>query len=598
VRSCFATLGERLDEVLLTVGSTERAFKQLNREGTRREGTDCNVRKLEKFTSLSYLATPRQPWQPCASAPLPLVPVATSLQSDSPNCVNSSDSPPPPVLDRSNSKPSVGSKRSKGQGGSSALGESPNPSIDNRERKVVDDDEKRRQMMLARNGSTNSKLDVSEGAFARWREKGSERSMATTGARGVRMQHNSTDSSTILQSETTAAGANKTLDKLRRSRRGQAATRIWTFLEEPVPGQWSYVYVQLMATLILVSVWISILRRDIHKMNLVVGLVNIQTFGEFLFDSVFTAEILVRFTVCPNKKAFFSNTYNILDVLIGVVPLLIRIVAVAFLADTSDGDEEDSIRITLFCFVPVLRILKLLRHFEKFHLLLRAFEVAFEALPVLVFTQAIIILFFGATLYVVEPRDNIATIDESFFFALVTMSTVGYGDTVPSTRIGQYIVCILIVCGGLYMAIPFGIVGNAFSEVWADRDRLLVMKRTRDRLIQSGYTAQDIPALFALFDLSKTGELTMYEFSKMIKKMNVVLDNERLLKLFNVLDTDGGGTIDDKEFVRTLFPKHYATMYGGKQQTLESLDDGIDSFLEETHEEQDDHAKHEGGVDT
>jgi hypothetical protein len=252
-----------------------------------------------------------------------------------------------------------------------------------------------------------------------------------------------------------------------------------------------------------------------------------------------------------------------------VFTLFVRTVAEVGL---SMKKTDSDLNLVLFSLVPFLRLVKMLRHFEQFHLLLRAFEVTLEAMPALLYAQSMIVLLFGSLIYVIEPRENIPTLTTSFWFTLISMTTVGYGDYVPETALGHVCASVLVICGTLYMALPVGIVGNAFSEVWAERDKLLVMKRARDRLDQGGFAAQDIPALFAMFDTGKTGELSLPEFSNMIKSMNVVLDDERLLKLFNVIDGDGGGSIDDQEFVRCLFPKQYMEIYGRSQSVHASSD--------------------------
>eukprot|EP00448_Togula_jolla_P026748 CAMPEP_0170647120 /NCGR_PEP_ID=MMETSP0224-20130122/44018_1 /TAXON_ID=285029 /ORGANISM="Togula jolla, Strain CCCM 725" /LENGTH=95 /DNA_ID=CAMNT_0010978531 /DNA_START=100 /DNA_END=384 /DNA_ORIENTATION=- len=95
------------------------------------------------------------------------------------------------------------------------------------------------------------------------------------------------------------------------------------------------------------------------------------------------------------------------------------------------------------------------------------------------------------------------------------MTTVGYGDVSPETTWGYFLVSALIISSALYMAIPLGIVGNAFSKVWEDKDRLLLMQRTRGRILQGGYSAQDIPELFQLFSKNE-GHLTLNMFRKMI----------------------------------------------------------------------------------
>mmetsp|Transcript_119027 Transcript_119027/g.188514 ORF Transcript_119027/g.188514 Transcript_119027/m.188514 type:complete len:152 (-) Transcript_119027:32-487(-) len=143
----------------------------------------------------------------------------------------------------------------------------------------------------------------------------------------------------------------------------------------------------------------------------------------------------------------------------------------------------------------------------------------------------------------------------------MTMTTVGYGDATPVSEPGQVIACVLSISSALYMAIPLGIVGNAFSHVWEDRDRLLLMSRTRDCLMQVGYTATSIPQLFLMYDSDKDGQLTLAEFRSMLQEMQIGIGEDRIFKLFQTFDADGSGAVDDREFVRELFPKNFAEIY-------------------------------------
>ena len=63
------------------------------------------------------------------------------------------------------------------------------------------------------------------------------------------------------------------------------------------------------------------------------------------------------------------------------------------------------------------------------------------------------------------------------------MTTVGYGQTVPKSSAGFVVAIVLLICGVLYMAMPLGMLGAAFTEVWGDRDRVLLMRGTRHRLL-------------------------------------------------------------------------------------------------------------------
>merc|ERR1712224_617604 len=105
------------------------------------------------------------------------------------------------------------------------------------------------------------------------------------------------------------------------------------------------------------------------------------------------------------------------------------------------------------------------------------------------------------------------------------------------------------------MAMPLGIIGACFNNVWDRRDCILLVKRTRDQLDQRGYTAIDIPSLFKFFDSDHDGELNRGEFTRMIESMGIDLSLERIIDLFDKFDLDGGGSIDAIEFIKQVFPR-------------------------------------------
>eukprot|EP00416_Gambierdiscus_australes_P012960 CAMPEP_0171137526 /NCGR_PEP_ID=MMETSP0766_2-20121228/133514_1 /TAXON_ID=439317 /ORGANISM="Gambierdiscus australes, Strain CAWD 149" /LENGTH=145 /DNA_ID=CAMNT_0011601107 /DNA_START=1 /DNA_END=434 /DNA_ORIENTATION=- len=141
------------------------------------------------------------------------------------------------------------------------------------------------------------------------------------------------------------------------------------------------------------------------------------------------------------------------------------------------------------------------------------------------------------------------------------MTTVGYGDITPESTAGSIITSALVVVTVIYMAIPLGIVGNAFTQTWNERDRLLLMQRTRDRLEQWGYSAHHIPELFRLCDSDDDGELNITEFREMLSCMHIGFTDERIFQLFDSFDGNHSGSVDHKEFVRALFPNSYHEIY-------------------------------------
>jgi len=328
---------------------------------------------------------------------------------------------------------------------------------------------------------------------------------------------------------------------------------IWNFIENPESGVAAKWFAQAWFIFIVLATLVTVTQGiDDPPLNGWTAAVL-----ETIIDVIFLLELIIRFICCPSKWVWFIGIYTWLDVL-AAAPLLVRIPS-GFVLPT--GEVQTVPHAVLLCAVPIVRLLKTLRRFEKFHLLIKAFGLAAEALPVLLYILTVIAMFFSALIYLVEPRDNITSLPFSFYFCIVTMTTVGYGDITPTTTAGNCVVGVLVVFTVLYMAIPLGIIGSAFTDTWQDRDRILLMQRTRDRLCQWGYTAHDIPVLFRISDANSDGELNITEFRKLLNEMKVGFSEERILKLFNSFDDDGSGTVDDREFVRALFPEAYHDIY-------------------------------------
>lgn len=287
--------------------------------------------------------------------------------------------------------------------------------------------------------------------------------------------------------------------------------------------------------------------------------------SQVIFELLFASEAMVRFYLCEDRWHFLSNTFNFIDVL-SVMPLFFRTYIAAKDGLQAQATVEEK---TLLAIVPMIHILKLLRRFEKLQLLVHAFELALEALPVLLYTLAVMAIFFSEILYLVEPRGDSQFTDlpSTLWFTIVTMTTVGYGDKTPSNAGGHFVATILIIISALYMAIPIGIVGHAFSQVWADRDRLLVMHRFRDAFLGGGFTIKSIQEIFNMFDEDDSGELDIEEFSLMLKTMQLHMDDERICMLYQNLDTEGVGRITLESLIDGLVPKAFAHNFFAAQQS-------------------------------
>jgi len=342
--------------------------------------------------------------------------------------------------------------------------------------------------------------------------------------------------------------------------RSVMSTRIWIFLEDRMSSKWAYRYSYLVPFTILVSVLISFaqttddlaLPRDVTEV--------IQT----AFEAAFALELIVRLVVCPDRFLFWFDPFNIID-LVSALPIIARLI----LMTTPSSNYGDSIDI--IAFVPMLRLLKMLRRFHKFHLLVSAFKIAVEALPVLVYALMLLALGFAAAIFLTEPREVVPSLPKALWFVIVTVTTVGYGDMHPTTVAGHCVTTVLMIVGVLYMAVPIGIVGNAFSQVWDDRDRLLLVSAVRERFHNLHFSTELVRDMFRLFtcrqhpgraddfenSLDSELELGFAEFRKLMRALlGNFFSEERLMSLFECLDIDGGGSISCEEFLQKLFPSY------------------------------------------
>ncbi|CAE7693225.1 KCNB2, partial [Symbiodinium pilosum] len=332
-----------------------------------------------------------------------------------------------------------------------------------------------------------------------------------------------------------------------------ASSRLWQFLEDPDSSSAAFYFATTWNYFITFSIVVSILQGGHSPMLSATaeGLIQIGV------EVTLIVEFVAHFYASNTCIAFIKSPYNMID-FCALLPLAVRCYSGTEIPTLA---ENLWVHYALTCFVPLIRLLKLVRRFQKLQLLLHVLTTVIDALKLLLFLVSIIVLIFAVALYMTDTPDNIDSLPLAIWMCTVTVTTVGYGDVTPSTWPAKGVAGMLCFISVLFMAMPISVVGNAMSQTWSDRHRILLVTRARQRLKNWGVSASDMPRLFKKFDQDGNGELGMDEFCDLIARMKVGMKPSEASDLFVAFDTDGSGGIDEREFMKALFPLDYRRMY-------------------------------------
>uniref|UniRef100_H3DC32 Potassium voltage-gated channel subfamily A member 2 n=2 Tax=Tetraodon nigroviridis TaxID=99883 RepID=H3DC32_TETNG len=182
----------------------------------------------------------------------------------------------------------------------------------------------------------------------------------------------------------------------------------------------------------------------------------------------FSFEFLVRFFACPSKAGFFGNIMNIIDI-VAIIPYFITLGTelAERREDSPGGQQAMSLAILrVIRLVRVFRIFKLSRHSKGLQILGQTLKASMRELGLLIFFLFIGVILFSSAVYFAEadePQTQFDSIPEAFWWAVVSMTTVGYGDMVPTTIGGKIVGSLCAIAGVLTIALPVPVIVSNFN---------------------------------------------------------------------------------------------------------------------------------------
>jgi voltage-gated potassium channel len=176
---------------------------------------------------------------------------------------------------------------------------------------------------------------------------------------------------------------------------------------------------------------------------------------EWLFTLFFTVEYGIRIWCSPNRKAYVTSGFGLID-LLSILPTY----AALFIPEAAP-----LLILRLFRIVRIFRVLRLLAFIKEATVLSEALRRSSRKIFVFFSMMIIITTLFGCLVYVVEgPENGFHTIPESVYWAIVTITTVGYGDVAPVTALGRAIASVGMLIGYAIIAVPTGIITAELTQ--------------------------------------------------------------------------------------------------------------------------------------
>ncbi len=176
---------------------------------------------------------------------------------------------------------------------------------------------------------------------------------------------------------------------------------------------------------------------------------------EWILTIIFTIEYLLRIWISPKPIRYLRSFWGIID-LLSILPTYLSLFFAGY---------HYLLVVRIFRLLRVFRILKLARFNSEAQILIAALKSSRYKISIFLLAVLSIVVLLGTVMYVIEGgEEGFSSIPQSIYWAIVTVTTVGYGDMVPHSIIGKLLSSVAMIIGYAIIAVPTGIVTVEMSK--------------------------------------------------------------------------------------------------------------------------------------
>lgn len=199
--------------------------------------------------------------------------------------------------------------------------------------------------------------------------------------------------------------------------------------------------------------------------------------AEWFFTILFTIEYVLRLISIRKPLNYATSFFGVVD-LLAILPTYLSLLV---------PGTQYLLVIRLLRILRVFRVLKLAQYISEATLLTQALKASRRKITVFLFAVLTLVVIMGSLMYLVEGEEHgFTSIPRSVYWAIVTLTTVGYGDISPETPLGQFLASIIMIMGYGILAVPTGIVSVELSR--ADSNRQSITTRCCTTCAREGHS--------------------------------------------------------------------------------------------------------------